>query len=137
MEAKEEDIGQAAQVVERYSVFTTAERWCIVILASFAAWFSTVNNFVYYPAMPLLASTFNVSIDKINLTVTSYIAVATIAPTLAGDAADVLGRRSVYLVALSLYLVANIAIALTHTYSALLGLRVLQAIAVSGIASMC
>ncbi|RVX74457.1 hypothetical protein B0A52_01583 [Exophiala mesophila] len=83
MDSKDEETGETSQVIERYSVFTTPERWYIVILASFAAWFSSVNNFVYYPAMPLLASTFNVSIDKINLTVTSFIAVATIAPTLA------------------------------------------------------
>ena len=63
-------------------------------------------------------------------------AVATIAPTLVGDAADVLGRRPVYMIALSLYIGANIAIVLSNTYSALLGLRVLQALAISGTLSV-
>ena len=75
---------------------------------------------------------FSVSVNKINLTVTSYMAVATIAPTLVGDAADVLGRRPVYMIALSLYIGANMAIVLANKYSALLGLRVLQALAISG-----
>ena len=57
---------------------------------------------------------------------------ATIAPTLVGDAADVLGRRPVYVVVLSLYMGANIAIVLANSYKALLGLRILQAIAISG-----
>lgn len=68
---------------------------------------------------------FSVSVDKIDLTVTLYMVVAIIAPTLVGDTADVLGRRPLHVIALSLYIGANIAIALLSTYPALLGLRVL------------
>ena len=63
-------------------------------------------------------------------------AVATVAPTLVGDTADVLGRRPVYVIALSLYIGANIAIVLSDSYAALLGLRVLQALAISGMLSV-
>lgn len=125
-----------AEEIEKYSVFTTAEKWCIVVMVSYAAWFSTLTSFIYYPAIHQLSQTFSVSVDKINLTVTSYMVVATVAPTLVGDAADVLGRRPVYVIALSLYIGANIAIALSNTYSALLGLRVLQALAISGMLSL-
>lgn len=118
---------------EKYSVFTTSEKWCIVALVAYAAFFSTVSSFIYYPALDNLSQALSVSIDKINLTVTTYMAVATIAPTLIGDAADVLGRRPTYGIALSLYFVANVAIASSKTYSALLGLRVLQALAISGL----
>ncbi len=59
-------------------------------------------------------------------------AVATIAPSLVGDAADVLGRRPVYGLALSLYMRANVAIILANSYAALLDLRVVQALAISG-----
>jgi len=101
-------------------------------MVSYAAWFSTLTSFIYYPAIHQLAQTFSVSVDKINLTVTSYMAMATVAPTLVGDAADVLGRRPVYVIVLSLYIGANIAIVLSNTYPALVGLRVLQALAISG-----
>ena len=124
--------GQGAEAIEKYSVFTIGEKRCIVAMVSYAAWFSTLSSFIYYPAIHQLSRTFSVSIDKINLTITSYMAVATIAPTLVGDAADVLGRRPVYMIALSLYIGANIAIVLSDTFSALLGLRVLQALAISG-----
>ena len=127
--------GQRAEAIEQYSVYTTTEKWCIVALVSFAAWFSTLSSFIYYPAIHQLSQIFSVSIEKINLTVTSYMAVATVAPTLVGDAADVLGRRPVYVIALSLYIGANIAIVLSNTYSALLGLRLLQALAISGMLS--
>ena len=123
---------QEAELTEKYSVFTTAEKWCIIAMVSYAAWFSTLSSFIYYPAIHELSQVFSVSVNKINLTVTSYMAVATIAPTLVGDAADVLGRRPVYMIALSLYIGANMAIVLADRYSALLGLRVLQALAISG-----
>jgi MFS family permease len=116
----------------KYSVFTKTEKWIIVAMASNAAWFSTLSSFIYYPAIPSLSESLNESVGRINLTVTTYMAIASIAPALVGDTADVLGRRPVYILTLGLYFVANIAIALTKSYASLLGLRVLQALAVSG-----
>ncbi|KAL9020456.1 MAG: hypothetical protein Q9185_002331 [Variospora sp. 1 TL-2023] len=73
---------QEAEALEKYSVFSAASKWCIVAMVSYAAWFSTLTSFIYYPAIHDLAQTFAVSIDKINLTITSYMAMATVAPTL-------------------------------------------------------
>ncbi|KAL9024039.1 MAG: hypothetical protein Q9196_006807 [Gyalolechia fulgens] len=115
-----------------YSVFTPVEKRIIVALVAYAAWFSTLTGYIYYPAIHQLAETFSVPVEKINLTVTTYMAVATIAPTLVGDTADVLGRRPVYVVLLSLYIGVNIAIVLADSYAGLLGLRVVQALAISG-----
>ncbi|KAI1414615.1 multidrug resistance protein [Hypoxylon sp. FL1857] len=126
------DTPTVVEIVNNYSMFTTTEKWCIISMISYAAWFSTLSSFIYFPAVHLLSEDLSVSVDKINLTITSYMAVATIAPTLVGDAADVLGRRPVYAVTLSLYVAANIAIALSKSYNALLGLRVVQALAISG-----
>ena len=134
--AREDQRAEVIEVNEKYSVFTAAEKWCIVAMVSYAACFSTLSSFIYYPAIHQLSHIFSVSIDKINLTVTSYMAVATVAPTLVGDTADVLGRRPVYVIALTLYIGANIAIILSNTYPALLGLRVLQALAISGTLSL-
>jgi len=132
MVTKEACSSHRAEAIEKYSGFTAAEKWCIVAMVSYAAWFSTLISFIYYPAIHQLAQTFSVSVDKINLTVTSYMAMATVAPTLVGDAADVLGRRPVYMIALSLYIGTNIAIVLSNNYPALVGFRVLQALAISG-----
>ncbi|KAI8630215.1 multidrug resistance protein [Xylariaceae sp. FL1651] len=121
---------------EPYSAFTRTEKWCIVALVSYAAWFSTLSSFIYYPALHALSEGLSVSIDDINLTITTYMAVATVAPTLVGDTADILGRRPVYMVTLVVYIGANIAIALAKSFHALLGLRVLQALAISGTFSL-
>jgi predicted MFS family arabinose efflux permease len=132
MATKEACGSNRAEAIEKYSVFTVAEKWCVVAMVSYAAWFSTLTSFIYYPAIHQLSQTFSVSVDKINLTITSYMAMATVAPTLVGDAADVLGRRPVYMIALVLYIGANIAMVMSNTYSALVGLRILQALAISG-----
>lgn len=124
--------GETTQITERYSVFTQVEKWCIIALVSYAAWFSTLSSFIYFPAIPTLAKDLGVSINKIDLTVTTYMAVATVAPMLVGDAAEIWGRRPIYAVTLTLYFGANLAIALTRSYRALLALRALQALAISG-----
>ncbi|KAI4257178.1 MAG: hypothetical protein L6R42_005825 [Xanthoria sp. 1 TBL-2021] len=123
--------GQGEEALEKYSVLSAAHKWCIVAMVSYAAWFSTLTSFIYYLAIHQLAQALAVSIDKI-LIITSYMAVATVAPILLGDAADVLGRRPVYVLALSLYIGANVAIVLSNSYAALVGLRALQALAISG-----
>ena len=117
---------------EKYSVFTKSEKWCIVTMVSYALLSSNLCSFIYFPALKLLSERFSVSVDQINLMITSYMAVATVAPTMVGDFADVLGRRLAYLVTLSLFVTSNICLALAKSYSQLLGLRVLQALGVSG-----
>jgi len=119
-------------VREPYSLFTRNERRCITAMAAYAASFSTLSSFIYFPALPQLADTLSVSVDAINLTVTTYMAVATVAPTLMGDVADVLGRRPTYFISLSLYVVTNIATALAKSYVSLLILRLFQGLFISG-----
>jgi MFS family permease len=91
-----------------------------------------LSSFIYFPALHVLSQSFKVSVSEINLTITSYMAIATIAPMLVGDAADIGGRRPVYVASLTLYIGANIGIALSKSYHALLSLRVFQALAISG-----
>jgi MFS family permease len=115
-----------------YSMFTRYEKWYIVFLISFAGWFSTLSSFIYYPAISQIAHNLNTTVSRINLTVTSYMAVSTVAPAFVGDAADVLGRRALYLIVMAIYLAANIALANTHSFAQLLGLRMLQSAGVAG-----
>ncbi|KAI1311516.1 multidrug resistance protein [Xylaria venustula] len=106
---------------EPYFSFTRVEKFCIVALVSFAACFSTLSSFIYYPALEHPSEDVSVSVDDINLTITTYMAAATVAPTLVGDAADILGRRPVYILTLSLYIGADVAIPATRPFHALLG----------------
>ncbi|KAJ4319202.1 hypothetical protein N0V84_006484 [Fusarium piperis] len=114
-----------------YTLFTKNERRWIVAMIALAGWFSTLSSFIYYPAIPVVADDLGSSIAMIDLTVTSYLAVSAIAPAVVGDAADTFGRRPLYAVTLTLYLAANVGVALQHSAVALLLLRMLQSAGIS------
>lgn len=119
-----------------YTLFTRPERCYIVFLVSFGGWFSTLSSFIYYPAIAAIAHDLEVSISKINLTVTSYMVMSTIAPAFVGDAADILGRRTLYIITIGLYVASNAALAKARSFPALLGLRMLQSATISGTVSL-
>ena len=129
-QAKPELEGQTQE--EPYSAFTTTEKWCIVAMTAFASWVSNLSTFIYLPVLPALSDAFAVSVGQINLTITVYMAVAAVAPTLIGDTGDVMGRRVAYVISLSLFLIACACLGCAGSYGQLLGFRVLQALGQSG-----
>lgn len=115
-----------------YSAFTTREKRWILFLGAFAAMFSPMSSFIFYPAITSMAEGLGVTTGLINLAVTTYMVVSGVVPSLLGNAADKLGRRPVYIIALSLYFVANIGLALQNSFPALLVLRMVQSAGSSG-----
>jgi MFS family permease len=55
-----------------------------------------------------------------------------LAPTVFGDLADMAGRRPAYIIAFTIYLGANIGLALQNSYAALFILRCIQSTGSSG-----
>ena len=117
---------------DHFSSFTRNEKRYIVFLVASAGWFSTLSSFIYYPVISLVATDLSTTIANVNLTVTSYLAISGITPAFVGDAADILGRRPLYIVTLSIYVLANMGIALQGSFVALLLLRMLQSAGISG-----
>jgi MFS family permease len=115
-----------------YSIFSTQKKRWITFLVAFGGWFSTLSSFIYFPAITALADSLQTSITKVNLTVTAYLVVSAIAPAIAGDLADMSGRRPVIVGMLGIYVVANVGLAVQRSYSALLILRMVQSAGISG-----
>jgi multidrug resistance protein len=109
-----------------HSIFTRKQKIFIVTMASAAGFFSPLSANIYFPALNTLASELHVTNELINLTLTSYMIFQGIAPTIFGDLADMSGRRPVYILAFTIYIAANIGLALQNTYAALFILRCLQ-----------
>ncbi|EFY85097.1 MFS multidrug transporter, putative [Metarhizium acridum CQMa 102] len=109
-----------------YSIFDKGQKWIIVILASTAATFSGFASNIYFPALPTIAQDLGVSIDLVNLTVTSYLLFQGLAPSLWGPISDVKGRRSAYICTFLVFLGACIGLAETKNYATLIVLRCLQ-----------
>ena len=115
-----------------YSVFSKAEKRFITAMITFAAFFSPVSANIYLPILNTLAEDLQVSNALINLTITSYMIFQGIVPIFYGTFADKCGRRPAYIIAFTIYLGANIGLALQHSYVALLLLRCLQSTGSSG-----
>ena len=118
-----------------YSAFTLSQKRWIVSLAALAGMFSPMSSFIFYPAITSIAHSLDVTVALVNLAITTYMVVSGVTPALLGNAADKTGRRPVYLLALSLYFVANIGLALQSDFAALLVLRMVQSAGSSGTCS--
>ena len=131
-QAKVDTEAQEPVPTQAYSVFTAVQKRWIVFIAASAGWFSTASSFIYFPAIPFLSRDLHVSVQKINLTVTSYLIASGVFPSIAGNAADQYGRRPVFIVSIGVYIAVNIGLAVQRSFAALITLRMLQSAAISG-----
>lgn len=126
---------EALQVVTTgpvYSAFSVWKKRYIVIMVTWAAFISPTSANIYFPALNPLQEELNVSTTLINLTLTSYMIFQGLAPTIFGDLADMAGRRPAYILAFTIYMGANIGLALQDSYPALFILRCMQSSGSSG-----
>ena len=121
---------------EPYSIFTKVQKRWIVFLIACTSVFSPLSSFIYYPAISSIAVDLGVSIELINITITSYMIVSGIAPAIIGDIADMFGRRPAYILILTVYLAANLGLGAQKSYSVLLMLRMVQSFGSSGTISV-
>ena len=117
---------------EVYSVFSVTERRMIVFLVAMAGFFSPFSAFIYFPALKTIAKSLSVSLELTNITVTMYLIVQGIVPSIFGDLSEGLGRRPVYLLVFIIYIAASIGLACQNSYAGLLVLRMLQSAGSSG-----
>lgn len=119
-----------------YTVFSPSMRRFVVIMAAWASFFSPLSGNIYYPALNSLADEFNTSSSNMNLTLTTYMILQGLAPSIFGDLADMCGRRPAYLLGFTLYIAADVGIALVPSFGGLLALRCLQSAGSSGTIAM-
>ncbi|CAK7564001.1 MAG: hypothetical protein SEPTF4163_001884 [Sporothrix epigloea] len=129
-----DDPEQLSRVVSGppYTVFSKGTRRYIIAMVTCTSFISPMTANIYFPALTPIAQDLGVSISLINLTLTTYMILQGIAPTLFGDFGDMAGRRPATIIALSIYLVVNIGLALQDSYAALVILRMLQSGGSSG-----
>ncbi|GFF55511.1 MFS antiporter QDR2 [Aspergillus lentulus] len=115
-----------------FSVFTTNEKRAIVLMGSLAGFFSPLSSSIYFPALDTIASSLQVSITQINLTVTTYLLLQGASPMLIAGFSDKVGRRPAYIICFTIYIAANIGLSLQNSYAALMVLRCIQSAGSSG-----
>lgn len=122
-----------------YSIFDRRQKWLIIIIASTAATCEssptarlTVSNIravsgfasnIYFPAIPTIANDLGVSLELVNLSVTTYLIFQGLAPSLWGPISDVKGRRIAYICTFIVFFCACIGLAETKNYATLVIVR--------------
>ncbi|KAE8386057.1 MFS general substrate transporter [Aspergillus alliaceus] len=109
-----------------HSIFDRKQKGLIVLLVSTAATFSTLASNIYFPAITTIAHDLNVSVQLVNLTITSFLIFQGITPSLWGPISDVKGRRTAYACTFIVSVGACIGLAETKNYATLIILRCLQ-----------
>lgn len=122
---------------DQYSAYTVLQKRWIVSLGASVGWFSTSSSFIFFPIIPFLARDLHESTERINLTVTSYLVASGVFPSIIAGLSDVYGRKPVFVTALGAYVAVNIGLALQRSFAVLLGLRLLQAAAISCTYMIC
>ena len=115
-----------------YTTFTRNEKRFLTLLLGLATTTSPLTATIYFPLLPLLRHHFHTSAQSINITLTIYVIFQALSPAIFGPLSDSLGRRPVYLLTLSLYVIGNLGLAVNkHRYSVLIALRALQSLGAS------
>jgi len=117
---------------DSYTAFRKADKQFIVFLAAIAGFFPPFRASIYFPALKSIATSLGVKIELMNLTVTMYLIVRGIVPSVFGEMSQNIGRRPVYLTLFIVYLIASIGLSVQNSYGALLALRMLQSAGSSG-----
>ena len=94
--------------------------------------FSIFATDMYTPALPDMVTQFGESESIVNMTVLLFFAFNIVGMLLFGPLSDKTGRRPIILLMVSLFIVASLACAAATTIWALIGFRVVQAIACGG-----
>lgn len=110
-----------------YHILSTKQKWNLVIFVSLAASFSPLSSNIYFPAIDTISKSLGVNASLIALTITVYMVVQGIAPSLLGAFSETYGRRLTFAITLTIYTAANLALAFTSNYPMLMILRGLQA----------
>lgn len=119
-----------------HSIYSAKEKYIIVFLGGISGLWSSISSPIYLPVLPILQKTFNATEEQLNITVVVYSIFQGLAPVIFSNLSDRLGRRSIILVCLAIYMLANVGLAVNTTFSGLILLRCLQAFGISSTLSV-
>ncbi|QMU29586.1 multidrug effflux MFS transporter [Adhaeribacter radiodurans] len=107
---------------------TPKQRTSIILILGALATISPFSIDMYLPGFPAIAQDLNTTIDQIQLSLTSYLIGIAIGQLLYGPLLDRFGRKKPLYIGLTVYMLASIGCAFTHSANNLMIMRFIQAI---------
>lgn len=115
-----------------YCAFSRPTKLWIVAMMTISGFMSPLSLNIYFPVLTPLSRELGVTVSLINLSITSYQIVQAVAPMFVGNFGDTAGRRPAFIISVVIYIGANIGLALQRSYAALMILRSIQSLGISG-----
>lgn len=104
------------------------EYFFIILILGALALISPFSIDMYLPGFPAIADQLDTSIDKVQLSLTSYFVGIAIGQLIYGPLLDRFGRKRPLYIGLVLYIIASFGCALTSSVNALIAMRLVQAL---------
>jgi MFS transporter, DHA2 family, methylenomycin A resistance protein len=103
-------------------------KWLALLAACFGLFMLFVDLFIVNVALPTISRDFDAPLATVSWAVTGYVLMIGVLPLGVGRLGDILGHRSIYLLGLSLFLLASLACGLAPTIGVLIACRILQGV---------
>ncbi|KAK1984820.1 major facilitator superfamily transporter [Colletotrichum cereale] len=103
--------------------YTNKTKWTITLIIALAAAVSPMGSSIFYPALPEMAKEFGVSPTITNLSVAFYMLAMAIFPLWWSSFSETLGRRTIYLLSFTLFVVFSILSAVSVNITMLIVMR--------------
>ncbi|KAG6004649.1 hypothetical protein E4U21_000873 [Claviceps maximensis] len=121
----------------QYCALSPSRRRFILVLVTLAGMVGPLSGAIYLPVLPLLEREFDVGSTSINATVSVFMVTFAIAPLFWSSFADHGGRRPLYVISLSIFILSNVLLAaLPKNFGSLMFLRVVHAFGSAAVVSM-
>ncbi|KAH6658584.1 major facilitator superfamily domain-containing protein [Truncatella angustata] len=127
---------QTSQQENVYSIFTLSERRILVFATSIVSFIGPLTGNIYTPVLNSIAQELQISTAEVNLSITVYLISQGVAPIFIAPISDVIGRRVICILGLIIFTTSSLGLALNSHYAALLGLRCIQSLGASALASI-
>ncbi|CAK7269321.1 hypothetical protein SEPCBS119000_003510 [Sporothrix epigloea] len=111
--------------VERPYEYQNKTKWLITLIVALSAAGGPLGSSIFYPALSQIASKLHTTHTIANLTIALYMLAMAIFPLWWSSFSETLGRRSVYIISFSFFVVFSILSAISKSISMLLVMRVL------------
>ncbi|KUI58486.1 MFS antiporter QDR3 [Cytospora mali] len=111
--------------VERPYDYSRRTKWIITTIVALAAGGGPLGSNIFYPALSEMSKYFNTSETIVNLTVAFYMLAMSIFPLWWSSFSETLGRRTIYVVSFSLFVVFGVLSAISTDIAMLIVFRVL------------
>ncbi|ORX90394.1 MFS general substrate transporter [Basidiobolus meristosporus CBS 931.73] len=113
--------------------FSRRKKASIVVVVALAGMVGPISTNMFVPSLAKMREEFGMSESVGNLTVTVFMIFLAIAPLLWGPASDKVGRRAIYLISISIFIVASVICGFSINSAMMISMRGVQAIGSSAV----